>query len=127
MIHQLRPQSQFNLRLVWAEAELLVFGKLRLGVHPEQLEQELNRNLKASSDDNDEYRVLFQSTCQRILDNLKRQKLFKKLPRLSVYSERMEDPLRKARFQVMMYNRFDDEEAFRQSAMDEGMEWDMGT
>ncbi|PVH77613.1 hypothetical protein DL98DRAFT_656640 [Cadophora sp. DSE1049] len=85
---------------------------LRLGLHPKHIEQELDRNLKTANNDDDDYRVLFRSVCQRMLNNLKRKNLFKKLPPLGVYGELIEDPVRKARFQVMMYNRFEDRDVF---------------
>ncbi|KAH7413089.1 hypothetical protein BKA64DRAFT_703199 [Cadophora sp. MPI-SDFR-AT-0126] len=119
--HQLRPQSQYSLREACAEAELLIFGKLRLGLHPKYLEQELDRVLQTPNDEDDSYQTLFLCVCQRMIKNLERKDIFKWLPSLSVYGELVENPVRTARFEVQMFNRFEDRESFEKSVMDEGM------
>ncbi|KAH7327258.1 hypothetical protein BKA65DRAFT_554816 [Rhexocercosporidium sp. MPI-PUGE-AT-0058] len=126
MTHQLRPQSRYSLRTIWTEAELLIFGNLRLGLHPRQLERVLDKNLQLLHDDDDDYRVLFRSTCQRIINSLEGNGLFKKLPSVEVYDELVGVPVRRAKFEVMMYHRFEDGEMFKKNAMDDEMEPDMG-
>lgn len=119
MTHQLRPRSHYSPRTIWTEAEIFVFGKLRFGLHPKQLERELNKNLQILRDDDDEYRILFGSICQRILNNLENKGLFKKLPSIMVYDELVGVPVKKARLEVMMYYRFEDLEGLRKMAMED--------
>lgn len=126
MTNQLRPQSRYLLRAIWAEAELLILGKLRLGLHPEQLERELYKNLQLLHDSDDDHRVLFRSICQRILNNLECKDLFKKLPPTEVYDELVGVPDWKAKFEIMMYHWFEDQEMLEENAMDDEIEVDMG-
>ncbi|KAL5327730.1 hypothetical protein ACEPPN_005435 [Leptodophora sp. 'Broadleaf-Isolate-01'] len=125
MTNQLRPQSRYLLRAIWAEAELLILGKLRLGLHPEQLERELYKNLQLLHDSDDDHRVLFRSICQRILNNLECKDLFKKLPPTEVYDELVGVPDWKAKFEIMMYHWFEDQEMLEENAMDDEIEVDM--
>ena len=114
------------MRAIWAEAEMLIFGKLRLGLHPKQLERELDKSLRMLHDAEDDYRTLLRSTCQRILDNLEGEDLFKELPTVAVYDKLVGVPGKKAKFEIMMYNRFEDGEVLKEKARDDEMESDMG-
>jgi hypothetical protein len=108
---------------------------LRLGVHPQEIELALDRSLdlylqSGQHEKNgigSDYPGIVREACQRVLYNLSVKKLFTELPSLKVYNEVVKDAIRNAKFEIMMYNRFGNFEAFKKDAMDEEMEAYLGT
>ncbi|KAL2061210.1 hypothetical protein VTL71DRAFT_7483 [Oculimacula yallundae] len=120
--------SQYNLREIWAEVEFHIYGHLRDGDHPNDIEREFNRTFEYEArkgNDDKDYRILFRATSYRVLGNLWKNGAFKELPSFEEYAMIVGHPVRKAVWGVMMFHRFEDFNSFRKSAMDPKMKDDM--
>lgn len=109
---QYRPE-RFN-KCSWGEAEIEVMSQLQMGVHPDIIMQNANRQVGIS---------LWHSTnhacCQRIIENLRWSGMFVRLPTLADYSQIRLLEYERIRMEMDMFNMFRDASAFRRAAMDE--------
>lgn len=122
MIHQLRPVAptpRYNIRVIWVEAKLLVFTKLRRGIYPNVIEAMFDRDLNRFIKEEDGYMVEVAYYCTRILKNLKSKGVLDEVPGIVKYAAMKLDQTKKAMWHVMMQNRFDDYETLSKTAEDE--------
>lgn len=113
-----------SLRALWAEAEFLVFNKLRAGHHPELLEVVIREQLRRPLDSY--YRQSYFLNALRILNNLYCKNALAKLPTLEEYAELRRDLSLSSRYILDMKQRFGDHEDLHAKAIDGAIEARLG-
>jgi len=94
----------FNVRAAWSEAEIFVMRQLRMGCHPDYLEREIETELLLTNSNGYTYACL--GYARRILRNLRNSGQFDGLPTCNQFEQINLVRPRRARYEMMMYNRF---------------------
>jgi hypothetical protein len=113
-----------KIRALWAEAEFLVFNKLRAGHHPELLEVVIREQLRRPLDSY--YRQSYFLNALRVLNNLYCKNALAKLPNLEEYTALKRDLSLYSRYILDMKQRFGDREELHAKAIDGAVEARLG-
>jgi hypothetical protein len=113
-----------SLRALWAEAEFLVFNKLRAGHHPELLEGVIREQLHRPLDSY--YRQSYFLNALRVLNNLYYKNALAKLPTLEGYTALRRDFSLYSRYILDMKQRFGDHQELHAKAIDGAVEARLG-
>lgn len=117
-LYHLRPRPlsrPFNE--IWTEAEKYVSDRLAGGVHPENLEREIENDMRGSPMRPDRAQCL--RAASRIIRNLRRAGRFDELPSYVQYMTLRDDVGQREEFGRLMRERFSDVETLRRDAIDE--------
>ena len=94
----------YNVRAAWAEAEIFVMRQLRMGTHPDLLERDIEAELLMTERVGYRYECL--SYAGRILRNLRNARQLDGLPTFGQFEQLRMLRLRRAGYEMMMYDRF---------------------
>lgn len=112
------------MRAVWIEAEFLVYSKLRAGVHPEQLEKHLRKDLvKAAGTSH--YRFFYVHAALLMLRTLCKTDMLANLPTYQEYQGLITSREMRAGFAWAMKERFMDFDLFRETALDDSIVYNL--
>jgi hypothetical protein len=121
-----KPIVVNGMRFLWAEATRTIYGRLRYGLHPELLSNMFKNSYEQASEQGDDDNSNLYVLIRGIFFNLEDSKLFKHLPSYDRYLAFYNDPVKRSAFEIMMYNRFENEFDLMWAYMDEGMHEALG-
>ncbi|KUJ09383.1 uncharacterized protein LY89DRAFT_741097 [Mollisia scopiformis] len=112
-----RNRKGLNRRGAWAEAELFILSKLRMGFHPEVIDSEICSEIL--SNEGSDYKTMFLKYARRILVNLRTSSILGHVPTIAEYNVIAIVQDQRVRFQMMMYERLQDSRLVNQYGMDD--------